>query len=102
MHDALNEPLVPVKGQPDRRRLAGLAGGLLVAGLLVTGCGGSGGGAASGPSPAVPARPDAAVVVHHSASSTVTTTTTLPACGSLRDPFDPTGAPPPAGSPAIC
>lgn len=27
---------------------------------------------------------------------------TLPACGALRDPFDPTGAPPPAGSPAHC
>lgn|GEM_PF-1303622 len=26
----------------------------------------------------------------------------LPACGALRDPFDPTGAPPPAGSPARC
>lgn len=30
------------------------------------------------------------------------TTSTLSDCGSVRDPFDPTRAPPPAGSPAIC
>ena len=27
---------------------------------------------------------------------------TLPGCGALRDPFDPSASPPPPGSPAIC
>lgn len=31
-----------------------------------------------------------------------TTTTLLSQCGASRDPLDPTGASPPAGSPAIC
>ncbi|MGH9918912.1 MAG: hypothetical protein ACRD6W_08610 [Nitrososphaerales archaeon] len=34
--------------------------------------------------------------------STTTTTTTLPQCGASRDPLDPTAAPPPTWSPAIC
>jgi hypothetical protein len=38
----------------------------------------------------------------HPAAGTATTSSTLPQCGATRDPFDPTGAPPPAGSPAIC
>ncbi len=43
---------------------------------------------------------------HASTTTSSTTTTTkpasIPACGSTRDPFDPTNTPPPAGSPAIC
>ena len=38
-------------------------------------------------------------------SSSTTTTTkpaSIPACGSTRDPYDPTLTPPPPGSPAIC
>lgn len=35
-------------------------------------------------------------------SKTTTATTELPQCGASRDPLDPSGSPPPAGSPAIC
>jgi hypothetical protein len=53
--------------------------------------------------------------VHTVATIAATTTTTSPAtgrgqgtgrtlaaCGAMRDPFDPTGTPPPPGSPARC
>lgn len=72
---------------------------LVAAGALAAGCGGSTGAAA-------PAGARHATLTKSTTTSTTTTTTTvpanLPACGSRRDPFDPSDSPPPAGSPAIC
>jgi hypothetical protein len=70
------------------------------AGLLAAGCQGS--------AAPVTTAPGARTVATVSRSSTPTTSPatgrarTLPTCGATRDPFDPSGAPPPAGSPARC
>jgi hypothetical protein len=90
-------PIPP--GRPARRRskLLGALGGLLVTGALIAGCGGAGTAGASR------AGSDRLVSnTRHDAGTSATTPTSLPACGSNRDPFDPTGSAPPPGSPAIC
>lgn len=77
-----------------RRRLLGALGGVIVAGALLAACGGAGeaggGHAADGH------------LLRSTRHASTTSTTALPSCGSNRDPFDPAGSPPPAGSPAIC
>lgn len=85
------------------RRVAAVAAGLGLVGAVAAGCGTAQGGAAGPGSGAQ--MPHAALTAAGSTTTTTTTTTSpasLPACGSLRDPFDPTGSPPPAGSPALC
>lgn len=88
-----------------RRRLIGAVTGLLLIGTLAAGCGGA--GAASGAGGGAKVLTSA----QHSASTSTTpstgpsktsSSTALPSCGSNRDPFDPTGSTPPAGSPALC
>lgn len=86
-----------------RRRVA-ISVLAVAAGLLASGCQGSSATVGSG----TPVKTVASV----SASTTTTTTPappdksgapkTLPSCGASRDPFDPSGVPPPAGSPARC
>lgn len=73
-------------------RTHGRTGAIVV--LLTLGVFGAGWGAAAA----------SGAPAHHSTHTTTssTTTTTLPACGATRDPFDPTNAHPPAGSPAVC
>jgi hypothetical protein len=70
------------------------------AGSLLASCGG-------GPSAAPPAHKTILTGGRSSTTTTTaapssTTTTLLPQCGASRDPLDPTGASPPAGSAAIC
>jgi hypothetical protein len=88
-------------GTSPRRRVGTAIGGLLLAGLIGTGCGAAAG---NGPAASGSARHFAPVAGSSAKASATTTTTTpaLPACGSLRDPFDPTLTPPPAGSVALC
>ncbi len=94
-------PHVGRPSQARRQLTVGLLGLLTSAGILA-GCG-------TGVGAPAPTRPNAVLVktTKPTTPSTTTTTTTpvstsLPECGSGRDPFDPTGSPPPAGSAAIC
>lgn len=95
------QPLASAVAKPrsdnGRRRSIGAVVGVILIGALAGGCGGS--GAVSGGS-------DTGKVLtstqHDARASTTTSTTALPNCGSNRDPFDPTGSPAPAGSPAVC
>jgi hypothetical protein len=85
---------------PARRRVGAALCGLVAAGALVAACGGGGGAAVQNHG-----GHDALARANSTSTSTTTTSTTtvtLPACGSLRDPFDPSDTPPPAGSPALC
>lgn len=79
-----------------RRRVLGSIGAVLAIGALAAGCGG--GTTASGANSTRQLLSSA----RQETGSTTTSTTALPSCGSNRDPFDPTGSPPPAGSPAVC
>jgi hypothetical protein len=79
-----------------RRRLIGAVGGILLVGALAAGCGGAG-SASGGDSGS-----KLLASTRHTSASGTTTTTAVQTCGSNRDPFDPTGSAPPAGSPAIC
>lgn len=77
---------------------------LLAGGGLLAGCQGSATpaatpGAVRTVATVSPTQPPSATT---SASSTVKHSSTLPACGALRDPFDPGDTPPPARSPARC
>ena len=74
-----------------RRRVGAICGCLLVVGLAA--------GCQADADTAAPSHDPHVILTK---STAPTTTTTLPGCGSPRDPFDPTGSPPPAGSPAIC
>ena len=88
------------------RRCVAISVLAMTAGVLASGCQGSAAKGGNG-SPTT-------TVATVSTSTTTTTTTvtartgqsgtpkTLPSCGSNRDPFDPSGAQPPAGSPARC
>jgi len=70
--------------------------GALTAGYVFAGKGGS-------PSPSHSSVVGATSVTTTTVAPTTTTThVSLANCGSPRDPFDPTNAGPPAGSPAIC
>jgi len=73
----------------------------LFAGTLAASCGG-----ASPSATPPPTLPTGQVSAGKTSTTTSTTTTTTPGplaeCGSQRDPLDPTGSKPPAGSPAIC
>lgn len=100
----MNIPLTRPRRSPSRRRSTRLVLALCalpLCGALTSACHLT---HASSPSHSSP--PASAVVTSHSSGSTATTSTTtttvVPQCGSNRDPFDPTGAPPPAGSPAHC
>jgi len=91
------------------RRLGVLASALVFAGLATSACGTSGeaadrSGSASGSLAAAPTSTTTTVPTTKSTTTTVptTTSTTLASCGATRDPFDPTNAGPPAGSPAVC
>ena len=89
-----------------RRRAASALCGLIVVTTLIAGNAESANAVTKrSPHHGVEARStrSAARVRERSVSTTgPTTTTTLPSCGSPRDPFDPTNAAPPSGSPAIC
>ena len=90
-------------GRRSHRQAAATAIGLLAAGLLITSCSGAGQAVAPTPHPhVVLTRAPRARTGASTSTTTSTTTTEVPDCGSLRDPFDPTDAAPPAGSPAIC
>lgn len=79
-------------------------GSLAIAGLIATGCGQAGGSAAPqrGTRGHLAAATTAGTTTTTTAATTTTTTKALANCGATRDPFDPTNAPPPAGSPALC
>lgn len=79
-----------------RRKLTGTIVGLLSIAALAAGCGGAGAASGGNSSGLV------LTSTQHEAKASTTPTTALANCGSNRDPFDPTGSPPPAGSPAIC
>lgn len=83
-----------------RRRFLGAVGGLVLAGVLA-GC-----GAGDLASPAANHSGTGTLTRTTGSTSTTTTTTpgsaSLPECGAARDPFDPTGSPPPVGSAAVC
>jgi len=79
------------------RRLASLGLAVMTAGLLAAACGSNGSATPTTGSGSVVAK-----TVPTTSSTTTTTPANVKPCGSNRDPFDPTLAPPPAGSPAIC
>ena len=87
------------RSRVNRRKLIGAIVGVLLIGSLAAGCGGAdaaSGGASNGVSGKL------LTSTQHGSGTSTTSTTALANCGSNRDPFDPTGSPPPAGSPAIC
>jgi len=94
--------------EPVRRRAGIVSCCLMAVGLAAAACGsatGAGVPAHGTRSKAALTRASTTRVATPSTTTTTTTTTTipnLPTCGSPRDPFDPTGSPPPAGSPALC
>lgn len=94
-----------VTGAGRRVRLVAAVIGALTAGALAAGCGAGGAAAPShAPSPAPVIRTVSTVPTPTSAppSAKKAGAPTLAECGSLRDPFDPSATPPPAGSPARC
>jgi hypothetical protein len=101
------EAEVATRASASRRKLIGSISGVLLIGALAAGCGGAGAASDPGTGNGGAALTSAQ---HDTSPSTTPTTgpsktsssTALPSCGSNRDPLDPTGSPPPAGSPALC
>ncbi|MHB1583631.1 MAG: hypothetical protein ACYCU7_11475 [Acidimicrobiales bacterium] len=88
---------------PWRRAVAALS--CVAAAGLVAGCGVNAAAPASQRPGAVLTKTTTSSTQPRTTTTTTTTTTaptSLPECGAARDPFDPTGASPPAGSAAIC
>ncbi len=75
---------------------------LAVAGLTLGACGSRSAVGSRGAEHASLTAASSATTTTKPPTTTSTTSTTLPSCGATRDPFDPTNAPPPAGSLAVC
>ena len=89
-----------------RGRLASVLCGIIVVSLLTAGCAGAENASNTRARHQIietkSTRSSARSRERSASTDNSAVRTTVPVCGSLRDPFDPTNTPPPPDSPAIC